>query len=492
MHSSASECVTAMKLPDFIASLRNAFPRIRWRSPYASFVLTCALASCAQQRVPSEAPPRVDLPLEWTEPGILTRNTGLDATWWRHFGSDELTSLVIEGQRNNLQISAAVGRVRQAQLQASIVGASLLPSVGVTANAGRQFPGLSGGAATSAGAAIEIGYEADFWGMNKASHTAAEAAWRASIYDRETVNLTVTSSIVSAYLDTLSLRDRLVIAQENVSNAEQVLRIIKAQSSAGAASSLDLARQQSIVASQKALIPDLVQRERDSRALLAILLGRSPQNLTIKETGLQGISMPQIAPGLPSELLSRRPDIRRVEAQLVAANANIAAARAALFPSIYLTGSSGMQSNSLLSLFSGSNFLTSIGASLITPIFDAGALNSARDLAIEQKKELVQVYRGVVINALSEVEKSLGLIHSLEESYNLKNVEVEQASYAFNLSKIRYQAGADDLMTVIDTQRSLSEARNQLGKIKLDRLQATVSLYKALGGGWQESGKILR
>ena len=167
-------------------------------------------------------------------------------------------------------------------------------------------------------------------------------------------------------------------------------------------------------------------------------------------------------------------------------------ARASLFPSIYLTGSTGGQSSALVSLFSGPNLLANFGASIVAPIFDAGNRKNAQELALEQKKELVQVYRGTVINALSEVEKSLGLIHSSEERYRLKNIEVEQARYAFDLSKIRYREGAEDLMTVIDTQRSLSNAQNQLGQIKLDRLQATVSLYKALGGGWQDKLPPLR
>ena len=299
------------------------------------------------------------------------------------------------------------------------------------------------------------------------------------------MNLTVTCGIVSNYLQILSLRDRLAVARENVANAEQVLSLLLAQSRAGSASALDVARQRSVIADQQALIPDLQEQERDALTVLAVLLGHTPQNFSIQTDGLAVIQMPDITPGLPSELLSRRPDIRRVEAQLAAANANIDVARASLFPSINLTGSTGGQSSALVSLFSGPNLLANLGASIVAPIFDGGALKNAQALAEEQKRELVQVYRSTVMNALSEVEKSLGMIHSSEERYKLKNIEVEQARYAFDLSKIRYREGAEDLMTVIDTQRSLSDAQNQLGQIKLDRLQATVSLYKALGGGWQ-------
>ncbi len=316
---------------------------------------------------------------------------------------------------------------------------------------------------------------------------AAEASLQANRYDRETVALTVTSGIVSTYLQVLSLRDRLEIAQQNVANAERVLNLVGAQSRAGAASPLDLARQRSAVAGQKAVIPDLMQQEREAQTALAILLGRAPQTFRVNEPGLAKILLPQVTPGLPSELLSRRPDIRHAEAQLAAANANVAVARAALFPSIRLTGSAGGQSNALLSLFNGPNMLVNLGAGLVAPIFDAGRLSSQRDLAIAQKQELVQVYRSTVINALSEVDTALGQIRSLDEQSKLKNTEMEQARFAFELSEIRYRSGAEDLMTVLDTQRSLSEVQNELGQIKLKRLKATVSLYKALGGGWQDA-----
>jgi NodT family efflux transporter outer membrane factor (OMF) lipoprotein len=453
----------------------------------------CVLAGCAgQQKVDPEVRPAIDLPAAWSEPGVDTSKAAMpDAEWWRRFGSDELSNMVVQGQHNNFEIAAAISRVREAQLKARIAGASLLPQVDFAAGANRQLPLAAGSATTSASGLLEVNYEVDFWGGNKAGLTAAEAGVRSSIYDRETVNLTVTCGIVSTYLQVLSLRDRLSVARIKVTKAQQVLTLLQSQSRAGAASSLDIARQRSVIANQQADIPSLQQQEHESLGVLAILLGQPPQNFMVAGKGLADIQMPLIAPGLPSELLSRRPDIQSMEAQLVAANANIAVARAALFPSIYLTGATGGQSNALLSLFNGPNLLANFGASLVGPIFNGNSLRNARDLAVEQKQEMIQVYRETVIRALSEVDKSLSLIDSIEERYKLKQVEVEQASYAFNLSTIRYREGAEDLMTVIDTERSLSDAQSQLGQIKLDRLQATVSLYKALGGGWHESREML-
>jgi multidrug efflux system outer membrane protein len=450
------------------------------------FAAATMLAGCAAYQVKVEPIAPVVMPAGWSQNGANAAPMEPDLNWWQHFGSPELSALVREGQNNNYEIGAAVSRVRQAQVQALIAGASLLPEVDLSSGASRDIPFSSGEATTSASGMLQIGYEIDFWGKNRAGQQAAEASYRANVYDRETVALTVTSSIVATYLQVLSLRDRLEIARSNVSNAERVLTLVQAQSRAGAASRLDLARQRAALAGQRAGIPDLEQQERAAQITLAILLGRPPQEFSVKQKGLDGIDMPDIAPGLPSELLTRRPDIRRDEARLAAANANVAAARAALFPSIRLTGSTGAQSSALQSLFDSPNLLANIGLSLTAPIFDGGRLANQRELAIAQKEELVQVYRSTVINALSEVEKALGQIESLEQQYKLKSTEVAQARVAFELSEIRYRMGAEDLMTVLDTQRSLSDANTALGQLKLQRLQATVSLYKALGGGWQE------
>lgn len=448
------------------------------------------LGGCATQ-VKIDPLPDVQVPDKWGDGAnagtARAEQLWPDSDWWKQFGSKELTGLVDEGQQNNFEIAAAFSRVKQAEAQARIAGAPLLPTVTGNLGATRDLPISGGSPSTSGNATLNVSYEVDFWGKNRASQEAAQASLAANRYDRETVALTVTSGIVSTYLQVLSLRDRLAIARQNIDNAERVLKLVEAQSRAGAASPLDLARQRSALANQRALIPDLQQQEQDAQTALAILLGRPPQNFAVEEKGLAGIQMPRITPGMPSELLSRRPDIRRAESNLAAANANVAVARAALFPSISLTGSTGAQSSALLSLFDGPNLFASIGSSLVAPIFDGGRLRNQRDLAIAQKEELVQVYRQRVINSLSEVEKALGAIRSLEERYRLKIGEVDQARFAFDLSEIRYRAGAEDLMVVLDTQRTLSEAQNQLGQIKLQRLQATVTLYKALGGGWHDA-----
>jgi multidrug efflux system outer membrane protein len=456
-----------------------------------ALALACALActllaGCASRAPIAEPAPRVDLPAAFTEAGTAAQREWPDTHWWQRFGSPELTRLVDQGQSSNLELAGALARVRQAEAGARIAGVALLPTASFYSDANRAVPLGHGSSSTSASTALQVSYEVDFWGKNKASVASAQASLDANRFDRQTVALTVTSGIVATYLQVLSLHDRLGVAREHVTNAEHVLALVEVQKNAGAASSLDLARQRAAVAQQKADIPDLMQQEREAQAALAILLGKTPQTFSVGPQGLDTITLPEVSAGLPSELLARRPDIRRAEANLAAANADVAVARANLFPSISLTGAMGTQSSALLSLLNAPNLVANVGTSLFAPIFDGGRLKRERDLAIARKQELVEAYRATVIAALSEVDTALGQIHSLDEQQHLKSAELEQAREASTLAEIRYKSGAEDFMTVLDTQRALADVQNDMGLLKLKRLQATVSLYKALGGGWQD------
>jgi multidrug efflux system outer membrane protein len=449
------------------------------------FGWACAvLAGCASHAPIAEAPPQVDVPGGWTVGGASTAEAWPDQHWWQRFGSPELSHLVDEGQSSNLELAGALARVRQAEAGARIAGVSLLPTANFYSDAGRTAPLKNGSGSTNLDSGVQVSYEVDFWGKNKASVASAQASLAANRFDRQTVALTVTSGIVSTYLQVLSLHDRLAVAREHVANAEHVLALVEAQKQAGAASTLDLARQRSAVAQQKADIPDLMQQAREAQSALAILLGQPPQTFSVGDKGLDTITLPDVSPGLPSELLARRPDIGRAEANLAAANADVAVARANLFPSINLTGALGTQSSALVSLLNAPNMLANVGASLMAPIFDGGRLKQEREQAIARKQELVQVYRATVMSAFAEVDTALGQIRSLDDQQRLKTAELEQARQAYDLSAIRYKLGAEDFTTVLDTQRALSDVQNDMGLLKLRRLQATVSLYKALGGGW--------
>jgi NodT family efflux transporter outer membrane factor (OMF) lipoprotein len=199
---------------------------------------------------------------------------------------------------------------------------------------------------------------------------------------------------------------------------------------------------------------------------------------------VSAVLVPRIAPGMPAALLVRRPDIAGAEAQLAAANADVAVARAALLPSISLTGSAGLASNVLLNFLNAPTAALAIGASVLQPIFDGGRLHAQVDVAASRERELVENYRKFILAALSDVESALAAGSRSVDQEVLQEQVVVQSRLALQLAEVRYRQGADDLLTVLDAQRTLFQAEDQLAQIRLARLQASVGLFKALGGGW--------
>jgi NodT family efflux transporter outer membrane factor (OMF) lipoprotein len=402
------------------------------------------------------------------------------ADWWRSFGSTELEGLIATTQTGNLDLAAAQARVLQADARVRQSGAALLPTVGLGADATKQTH--SGSFGVSLGAS----YEFDFWGRNRDLLAAAEAVSKATRSDRETVALTATAGTATTYFQLLSLRERLSIARQNLETALAVLAITEARVRDGIATPLELAQQRSQIAGLQSVIPALEQQELQTRAGLALLLGRAPEGFDVAGADIESIALPDVAPGLPSELLTRRPDVVAAEASLQSAHANVAAARAAFFPTISLTGSGGLASAALTGLIANPTGSFAFGLSLAQTIFDAGRLSAQSDEARAREQELVATYRQAAITAFSEVETSLGGIAHFREQEGYQAEQVAQSQQAFDIAQIRYREGVADYLTVLDAQRTLYSARDQLGQVKLQRLQAIVALYKALGGGWTD------
>ena len=405
--------------------------------------------------------------------------------WWRGFASTELDALMQQAQANNPDSNAAAARILQAEAQARIAGATLLPNVDAGLDAGRSGIVDQGGGSASYSASLGASYELDFWGANRAQQAGARAALAATAYDRETVALTLTAGVANTYLQVLSLQERLDIARLNLALAEEILRVVEARVSSGAGTPLDLARQRAVVARQRASVQPLLQQERDARATLALLLGQVPQSFAV-EGQLVDILIPHVMAGLPADLLMRRPDIRQQEARLLAADADIAVARAAFFPSVRLTGAVGTRSDVFSELFSG-DLLYNLGASLTQPIFNAGRLRAQRDLSEARKLELLALYRGAIQQAFAEVDLSLSNIETLAEQAFQQDIELTQTRRAFTLAEARYREGADDLLTLLDAQQSLYQAEENNGLLRLAQMQAIVTLYRVLGGGWSEA-----
>ncbi len=305
----------------------------------------------------------------------------------------------------------------------------------------------------------------------------------ASRADRATVALTAIAGAANTYFQLLSLRERLEIARLNLELAESVLAVTQARVRNGVSPPLELSQQLAQIAGQRAEIPQLEQQVLEARAALAFLTGQPPEGFDVVGENLDAIATPAVVPGIPSELLLRRPDLVAAEAGLVAARADVIAARAALFPSISLSAGGGVSSSSLRGLLDAP-LGVSIGAGLSQVIFDAGARRAQSEAAAAAELEVLAGYRAAVITAFADVETALGLIAHLAEQQQYETEQAEQAQIAFDIINARYQEGIADYLTLLDAQRTLYDARDSLGQIKLARLQAVIALYQALGGGW--------
>jgi multidrug efflux system outer membrane protein len=434
--------------------------------------------------------------------------------WWRGFHSKELTEIIEEARAANLDIAVAIARIVQADATARITGAALLPTVDLGADATRSRAsqtlerghtnpntldpnsGSTRATAAAAGvappdqiknnlkASLTASFELDFWGKNRALLRRDEELAVASRYDREVVGLTTVVAAANAYFQVLASQDRLRVARDNLAAANRVLTLIQQRLSAGTASALDTAQQESLVATQRASIPPLEQTLTQNRNALALLMARSPESVRIRGGSLNSIAVPRVTPGLPSELLTQRPDIREAEAKLASANANVYNARAQFLPSITLTGEGGYQSAILKILTRPESIIYSMAAGLTQPIFEGGKLLGNLDLQKGLQDELLQTYRKAVISGFVDVENALDAIRQTALRERLQLAAVVASRRAFEISEQRLREGTIDLVTVLQTQQTLFTAEDTYVQARLARMQAIVSLYQALGGGW--------
>jgi multidrug efflux system outer membrane protein len=414
-------------------------------------------------------------------------------TWWRGFRSRELTDLIEEALSSNLDIAAAVARIVQADARSRIAGAPLLPAVDFGGDVTRRRSG--GVESTRYSTALSASYEVDFWGKNRALMRAAEQSAVASRFDREVVALTTVTAVANSYFQVLAAFDRLRVARDNLAAATRVFNLIKQRFDVGTASALDLAQQESVVNTQRAAIPPLEQDLRQTMATLAVLIGRSPERVVIRSSSLSWIAIPRVTPGLPSDLIAQRPDIREAEAQLAAANANVYAARAAFFPSIQLTGSGGYVSSALRTLVRPESAVFDLAAGLTQPLLDGQRLLGGLDLRRGQQDELLQLYRKAIINGFAEVERALIAVRQTARREQLQREVVRSARQAFDISETRLREGTVDLITVLNTQQALFQAQDTLAQARLERLRSLVDLFRALGGGWHlppDDGRLRR
>jgi NodT family efflux transporter outer membrane factor (OMF) lipoprotein len=420
--------------------------------------------------------------------------------WWRGFRSTELTTLMDAAQTNNLDIAVAVAQIIQADAQVGISGAPLLPSISGNASAERQKQsgansitsgqGIGGTTFNSFETGLTASYMLDFWGKNRATLAASEESATAARYNRDVVTLSTLATVANTYFEVLAAQDQLRVTRRNLAAADRILTLIKTQFAGGTASQLDLSQQEALVATQRAAIPPLEVTVAQDTAALALLVGRAASNFNVRGGSLSQISVPRVTPGLPSQLLYQRPDIRQVEAQLASANFSVESARAAFFPQIQLTGTTGFQSAALSSLFTPGAWFYTLTASLTQPIFDGFLLESELKQAKGVQLQDLQTYRKTVLSAFSDVEKALIALQKFTLQEKLQNDVVTASRKAFEVAETQLRGGTVNLITVLQAEQTLFTAENNLVTVRLNKLLAASSLFQALGGGWTPQGTL--
>ena len=457
-----------------------------------AFAVLCLASSSGACVLTQDLPdPALDVPAQYKYAGKVDAPPSLD--WWRGFRSSELTQLMEEAQTVNLDIAAAVSRIVEADAQARQAGAALLPSLsGTGQEAYSRTSGSSASGLTNGGrevvnyqASLSASYQLDFWGQNRDALQTAEETAKANRFDRDTVALTTLAAVANAYFQVLASQDRLRTAQRNIASAQRILDAIRERRKAGTGTDLDVAQQDSVLANQKALVPPLRQTLDQNTNALAVLVSRPPESVRLAGGSLDRIAIPRVTPGLPSELLTQRPDIRRQEAQLASATANIGNARAQFFPTIQLTGNGGYQSSALVSLFQPHAAFFQLVGSATQPIFDGGKILGNFEYAKARQDELLQTYRKTIVQAFTDVDNALFSIKQTTIKLQLQRDVVNASRRAFDLAEQQLRAGTADIVTVLNTQLTLFQAEDNLSQAQLARLLAIVSLYQALGGGWE-------
>ena len=458
--------------------------------PSLCVLTACLLLSACQTPAP---PPDsgIQLPASWAFAANAAAQRS-DIRWWQQFGSPQLNRLIEQASLDSHEVAAAIARVRQAQASAIIGGAPLLPELAFDLrgernrflrNSDRKANPSDDNNTNNFTSDLTASYEVDFWGGIAAGRDSALQGLRASQFDQATVELTLLANVADRYAQTLAAREQGRIAELNLANAQDVLRLVQTRYESGSATALELAQQKNLVAAQQRELPRVQQLANEQLITLAALLGQPVQNLHLADQPFDTLNWPDIGPGLPSELLTRRPDLAKAEADLATAQANVTVARAAMLPKLTLSARLGTE-NTRAEDWLRAPF-SSLAAGLIGPIFNNGRLAAERDKATARQEELLETYRGAIINSFADVEKALNSIRGLDQQRYWHEEELKQAQTAFRIAQSRYQEGAEDLLTVLETQRTLYQAQDVSVQLRLARVQASIALYKALGGDWQ-------
>ena len=453
------------------------------------------LAGCAVG--PDYSRPATSLPVHYMEPTADAANdTSVVApAWWELFNDPILNDLVSKALQNNADIQLAAARIEEADGVMREAGAAIFPEVDLDGSGSRTrasqltatpAPPNSPIIRQNFKAAISSAFELDFWGKLRRASESARAQALATRYGKATVEITLSGLVTQNYLALRALDAQIAVSKETLASRENALKLIRNRLEGGIASQLDVQQAEAARAAIAAQIINLAQQRALAEHQLAFLT--ATLDLKVAEGDVRQLPIPPLPPaGLPSSLLEARPDVRQAEAQLIAANARIGVAKAALFPSISLTASFGGESRELSDLFNSAAKIWSAGLDLSLPIFTAGKLTARVDQATAQQKQALASYQKAVQNAFMEVNDALVTVRQTTEGEQALQAQVDAAQKTLKLAEARYQAGYSPYLEVLDAQRTLNDATLSFIRNRQTRLTAAIDLFKALGGGWSSS-----
>lgn len=411
-----------------------------------------------------------------------------NAKWWEVFDDPVLNQLEAEALAYNKDLQAAAARVDQARAAVGIARADQMPSLSAAAEAGRAGNN-NGSGQTQSTAGVSASFELDLWGKYRRLSEAARARLLASESARDTVRLTLTADVANNYFTLLMLDEQVLIAQRTLKARQENVRIYESRYKNGYSTEVDLKRVEANMASVQAQERQLQLKITQTETALSVLVGKSPREI-VENNVPRGKSIteitliPDVPENLPSDLLARRPDVRSAEGQLIAANANIGAARASYFPSIPLTASAGYASGALDSLFMGSSGVWAIGGQVLAPIFEGGKIRAQNKKAEAEYREMLASYEKTVQGAFKEAYDALAanrLNRDIFESYKQQTAAMQRS---YDLTKKQEDAGLIGVTDLLDVEENLLSAEMNLASARNDELAAVVNLSKALGGGW--------
>lgn len=414
-----------------------------------------------------------------------------DLPWWEVFGDDELKGLIEEALKNNYDLRTAAARVEQARAVVGVTRSELFPQIGYDGSLGRSHSTSQLSVQTPQGETndafrgiFNLAWEFDIWGRIRRANEAALADLFASEEFRRAIVLSLVSAVAQAYFELREFDLELEIAQRTVDSFQKTLELFSRRLQVGVASKLETARAEAALASTSAVIPNLERFIVAKENQINVLLGRPPQPIPRGAVLTDPVLPPETPPGLPSQLLERRPDIRQAEQSMVAANARIGVAQANFFPRIGLTSLFGGASEDIENVVKGSGNIWTVAGQLTGPIMQGGRLYGNYQAALAQWEQAKLQYQQSVITALQEVSNALTDQQKLAEVRQEQARAVAALQESVRLATLRYTGGFATYFEVIEAQQQLFPAENTLAQVRRDQLIAVVQLYSALGGGW--------